>query len=107
GVRHGQQCQSEGECHAEEADADLRESGRNHRAPATSQHQPKGSKQLRCRSICDRHHILLVECWASPSAFTRAARTCSAGTASLSGARLKCSTDTLSWWVRLPARAFW
>jgi hypothetical protein len=46
-VRHRQHGQPEGERDADEADAELGESGREHGAPAAAEHEPERTKKLR------------------------------------------------------------
>ena len=58
GVRHRQQCEAECERNAKQADADLRESGRDHRTAAAAKGQPECTDRL-SREFSKIHVALL------------------------------------------------
>jgi len=59
GIGHRHDRQAEGQRHAEKADADLREPGRDHRAAAAAESQPEGANSLGRQFPCV-HHVALA-----------------------------------------------
>ena len=51
GIGHGEDGQTEGERHPEEADTHARERRRQHRAPAAAEDEPEGADELRDRPV--------------------------------------------------------
>ncbi len=59
-IRHGQHGEAEGECDAQEADAEAGKGGGEHRAAAASEDQPEGSDEFRQSPVRDWHVSLLL-----------------------------------------------
>jgi hypothetical protein len=57
GVGHGHHAETEGERHAGVADPDVRDTGREDRGPAPSEHQPEGAEELGAKSLPERVHL--------------------------------------------------